>query len=111
MKAFAMTLGLKDEAGVVDRYREHHRAAWPEVVEALRGIGISKLKIFLHGRRLFMYLEAPDGFDPGRDFPRYVTTDRVREWDELMKTFQEPVPGAAPGEWWAGMAEVFDLDW
>ena len=34
-----------------------------------------------------------------------------REWDELMRGFQEPVPGAKPGEWWAGMEEVFDLDW
>ena len=111
MKSFAMTLNLKEEAGVVDKYKEYHRAAWPEVLAALRGIGISKLKIFLHGRRLFMYLEASDAFDPGRDLPRYVTTERVREWDDLMATFQEPVPGAAPGEWWADMEEVFDIDW
>jgi len=69
------------------------------------------MKIFLHGRRLFMYLEASDDFDLARDFPRYMETRRAKEWDVLMRQFQEPVPGARPGEWWAAMEEVFDLDW
>jgi L-rhamnose mutarotase len=69
------------------------------------------MKIFLHGRRLFMYLEASDDFDIARDFGRYMSSERAQEWDALMREFQEPVPGAAPDEWWAPMEEVFDLDW
>ena len=111
MRAFAMTLGLKSGPGVVEEYTRHHRAVWPEVLAGLRGIGITKMKIFLHDRRLFMYLEAGDDFDPERDFPRYMDNPRAKEWDELMRGFQGPVPGAKPGEWWAGMEEVFDLDW
>ncbi len=111
MKSFAMTLNLKDDPAIIQQYREYHRAVWPEVLKGLRGIGITRMKIFLHGRRLFMYLEAPDSFDPRRDFPRYMTDRRARQWDELMRTFQEPVPGATAGEWWAPMEEVFDLDW
>ena len=111
MKSFALTLGLRSGPGVVDEYNAYHRAVWPEVLEGLRGIGIAKLKIFLHERRLFMYLETGDDFDPARDFPRLMEDPRGREWDELMRGFQEPVTGAKPGEWWAGMEEVFDLDW
>ena len=111
MKSFGMTLNLKDDPDVIDKYKEHHRAVWPEVIAALKGIGITRMDIFLKGRRLFMYLEAGDDFDPGRDFPRYMESARAREWDELMRTFQEPVPGAKPGEWWASMEKVFDLDW
>jgi L-rhamnose mutarotase len=110
MKSVAMTLDLKDDAATIERYKEYHRAVWPEVVEGLRAIGISKMKIFLLGRRLFMYFEAPDDFEAGRDFNRYMALRRAKEWDELMSTFQEPVPEAAHGEWWAEMAEVFDLD-
>ena len=110
MKSYAMALDLKDDPGVVEKYTEYHRAVWPEVVAGLRGVGISKMKIFLHGRRMFMYLEAPDHFDLSRDFIRYAKSERAGEWDALMRGFQEPVPGAAPGEWWAPMEEVFDLD-
>ena len=111
MKAFAMTLALKSGPGVVVEYTRQHRAVWPEVLQGLRGIGITKMKIFLHDHRLFMYLEAGDDFDPARDFPRYMDDPRAKKWDELMRELQEPVPGVKPGEWWAGMEEVFDLDW
>ena len=111
MKAFAMTLNLKDAPDVVERYKEYHLAVWPEVLDGLCGIGVSEMKIFLQGRRLFMYLGTGDDFEPSRDFLRYMATDRAREWDELMRTYQERVPEAAPDEWWAEMEEVFDLDW
>ena len=111
MKSFAQALDLKDSPGVVERYKEYHRAVWPEVIAGLKGIGITKMKIFLRGRRLFMYLEAPDDFDLARDFGRYMTSERAQEWDALMREFQKPVPGAAAGEWWAPTEEVFDLDW
>lgn len=111
MKSFGMVLNLKDDASLIEDYKEYHRAVWPEVLGALRGIGIERMKIFLHGRNLFMFLETRDDFDLATDFPRYMDTPRAKEWDELMSVFQEPVPGAKPGEWWVAMEEVFDIDW
>lgn len=110
MKSYAMTLDLQDDTEVIERYKEYHRAVWDEVLDGLRSLGISKMKIFLHGSRLFMYLETPDEFDLERDFQRYTeASPRAAEWDALMREFQTPVPGAESGEWWAAMEEVFDL--
>ena len=110
MKSYAMALDLRDDAEVIERYVEYHRAVWDEVLDELKSIGISKMKIFLHGSRLFMYLEVPDDFDLERDFQRYTeASPRAAEWDALMREYQVRVPGAKPGEWWAGMEEVFDL--
>lgn len=110
MRSFAMALDLRDDAAVIEQYKEYHRAVWDEVLEGLRSIGIAKMKIFLHGRRLFMYLEAQDDFDLARDFPRYMSmSPRAAEWDALMREFQTPVPGAEPDDWWAEMEEVFSL--
>jgi L-rhamnose mutarotase len=106
-----MTLALRDDAALVERYKEHHRHVWPEVVARLREIGILELQIFLLGRRLFLWFEAVDGFDPERDFARLDEDERYREWDALMRTMQEPVPEARPGDWWAPMELVFDLAW
>ena len=111
VKSYAMTIKLKDDADVIAKYKEYHRNTWPAVLEGLRRIGVSNMKIFLHGRRMVMYLEAADDFDLERDFPRYMESPRAQEWDALMRDFQEPVPEAAPGEWWAPMEEVFDLNW
>ena len=111
MKSFAMTLDLKNDPENIERYKQYHRGVWPEVTEALRGIGIKKMKIFLHGHRMFMYLEAPDSFDLARDFQRYTENPRGQEWDAMMRGFQQQAPGASPNEWWSAMEEVFDIDW
>ena len=111
MKSLSMTLNLKNDAGIIEKYKEYHKAVWPEVVDDLRKIGVSKMKIFLSGRHLFMYLEVPDDFDLTRDFPRYMESPRAREWDALMRGFQQRVPEASSGEWWSSMEEVFDIDW
>ncbi len=111
MKYYAQTLNLKDDPQVIEKYKEYHRHVWPEVLTGLKKIGITRMKIFLKGRRLFMYMETKDSFQVERDFPRYIETNpRAREWDQLMRTFQEPVPEARPGEWWSPMEEVFDLE-
>ena len=111
MKSFAMALNLKDDPRTIRTYKEYHRAVWPEVLQGLRGIGISKMKIFLLGRRMFMYFEAGDDFDPKRDFQQYQATERAREWETLMRGLQERVDEAEPDDWWAPMEEVFDLEW
>ena len=109
MQTYGMTLMLKDDEEVVERYRRYHRDAWPEVIVRLREVGIAEMRIYLLGRRLFMYMEAIDGFAPQRDFPKLAEDARYREWDELMRGLQQPAPEARAGEWWAPMEEVFDL--
>src|SRR5260370_1404754 len=84
-----MTLMLKDDQDIIDRYRRYHRDAWPEVIVRLREVGIVEMRIYLVGRRLFMYMEAVDGFAPERDFPKLAEAAPYREWDELIDGHQE----------------------
>jgi L-rhamnose mutarotase len=111
MQSYGFTLMLKDDEEIVARYKDYHRNAWPEVIARLREIGITEMRIYLLDSRMFMYMEAESGFDPQRDFPKLNEVPRYREWDELMRTLQERAPEARPGEWWAAMEEVFDLNW
>jgi L-rhamnose mutarotase len=111
LKRYAQTLNLKDDPTIIDRYVQHHRAAWPEVERGLRAIGIKQMRIWRLGRRLFMVMETDDAFDPESDFARYMESDpRIREWQTLMESLQEPVAEARPGEWWAEMELVFTLN-
>ncbi len=110
MKSFAQALDLKSDPALIAAYRRHHEAVWPEVCEALRAIGITKMKLFLLGTHLFMYYEAPDSFEPGRDYQAYAANPKAAAWDALMRGFQQRVPEARPGEWWAEMELVFDLE-
>lgn len=111
MKTFAQALDLVDDADAIRAYEEYHRAVWPAVLAALRGIGIERMEIFRVGTRLFMYFSAPDSFDPERDFQGYTEAARCEEWDELMRQYQRRVPAASEGEWWTPMVRVFDTEW
>lgn len=109
MKCYGLAINLRDDPGVIERYKEHHRQVWPEVLENARGLGILKTRIFLIGRRLFMYIETDDSFEFGRAFAAPgEEAARLREWDELMRGLQERAPEAQADEWWAQMELVHE---
>jgi len=43
MQSYGMTLMLKDDEDIVERYRRYHRDAWPEVIARLREVGIVEM--------------------------------------------------------------------
>ncbi len=110
MQTYGMTLLVKDDPAAIESYKRHHRNAWPEVIAHLHEIGVREMRIYLVGRRLFMYMETVQGFDPGQDFPKLNSDPVYRRWDELMRALQEPAPEAGPGDWWTPMEEVFNLN-
>jgi L-rhamnose mutarotase len=109
VKGFGLTLNLKDDSRVIASYKQHHRNVWPEVEASLRRVGIRRMKIFLSGRRLFMYMEVAEDFDPSTYVARYLEEPKAVEWENLMKPLQETVPEAKPGEWWALLEPIYEL--
>ncbi|KYQ92820.1 hypothetical protein DLAC_05405 [Tieghemostelium lacteum] len=109
MKSFAQALDLKDDKELIEEYKKYHKHVWPEVINALKTVGIEKMKIFLLGNHLFMYYETNDSFD---GFQNYTNlTPKANEWDNLMRKFQQKVKEAKESDWWTPMEEVFDLNW
>jgi len=105
-----MTVSLKDEPGLIEKYEQYHADPWPEVVEGLERCGMRRIFIYRFERRLFMFMEVPDDFELERDMPKYMEHPKAKEWDELMRTFQEPVEGAPQDDTWVLMNEVFALE-
>lgn len=110
LKTFGLTINLRDDPELIEKYKEYHRNVWPETEQALKAVGITAMKIFLLGRSMFMYIETVDDFVVERDFLKYLEQDpKCREWDDLMRTFQEKVSEAKADEWWAMMEQVYEL--
>ena len=110
MQQFGLTLELKDDPEIIAKYKEHHAKPWLEPLQGAKDVGVVDMKIFLLGTRMFMYLTTVDDFVPERDFARYMEQNtKAREWDDLMRTFQQKVPEAKEDEWWATMELVFDM--
>src|SRR5262245_42849964 len=88
MNSHCFTIRLRDDDAVA-RYKEFHRAVWPEIAGpggALEAIGVKTMQIFfMKPYTLCMYVEGDEGFEPVRDFTRANDLDpRVKEWDDIM---------------------------
>jgi L-rhamnose mutarotase len=110
MTRHLLLVHLRDDPAAIAAYREHHRHVWPEVVKSLRSAGVERMEIHLLGRTAVMTIDLADGLDIHRVFMEHRSSSpRVVEWEQLMKSLQEPSPDAGPGEWWAQMEPVFRL--
>jgi len=69
---------------------------------------------FFEERRTGLMLPMPEKLHADHfDFAAKATADaqnpKVEEWEQLMWTFQQPLPFAAPGEKWMLMKKIFTL--
>jgi L-rhamnose mutarotase len=109
-KRYCLTLDLKDDPKLIAEYKHHHEKVWPEITKSIQDAGIVGLEIYLLGTRMFMVMEVNEHFS----FEAKRKTDnenpKVREWEELMWKFQQPLPSAKPGEKWQLMEKIYELE-
>jgi L-rhamnose mutarotase len=110
MRRYCLTLDLKDDPELIQEYRRRHEQVWPEITESIRNSGMVDMEIYLLGTRMFMIIEAGDGFSFAAKAEADRNDPRVQEWEELMWKFQQPLPQAKPGEKWILMEQIFKLD-
>jgi L-rhamnose mutarotase len=109
MKRYCLTLDLKDDPELIKEYEEHHKRVWPEIIESIKHAGIEQMEIYRHGTRLFMIMEVNDGFSFEKKREADSSNPKVREWEELMWQYQQPIADAAKGEKWILVKKIFEL--
>jgi L-rhamnose mutarotase len=111
VRVMGFALDLVEDPAMIAEYERHHERIWPELVHAMKAIGVLQQQIFRSGSRLFMIIEVPDDFVWDERFGTYIaSTPKAAEWDRLMRKLQRPVPAAKPGEWWSQMSEIYNLN-
>ena len=109
MQRHCLTLDLKNDPELIAAYKAHHQKVWPEIIESIRGSGITNMEIYLLGNRLMMVIEANDDFSFEKKTEMDADNERVQEWEKLMWEYQQALPMAQPGEKWMLMEKIFDL--
>jgi L-rhamnose mutarotase len=112
MKRYGSVIGLRDEK--LEAYKTLHAAVWPDVLTMIEACHISNYSIFLRrmpdGRLyLFSYFEDT-GADFAADMARMAADPTTQKWWGICSPCQQPLSDRDPGEWWAGMEEVFHAD-
>lgn len=107
MKRYCLALDLKEDASLIAAYEQHHRNVWPEIIQSLQDSGILHLEIYRVANRLFMILETDDDFTFEQKNALDAANPRVQQWEQLMWTYQQALPGAKAGEKWRLMERIF----
>jgi len=110
-KRFCATLDLKDNPELISQYRKYHSPGthWPEIARGIRSVGILDMQIYLIGNRMFMIAQTAPDFQWDRQMQKLSTLEKQKDWEILMKNFQQALPGTHEVKWEL-MEKVFDLD-
>ena len=98
---------LRIRSGCIEAYEEAHKRVWPELLQLLKNVGISKYSIFRHGTDLFLYMHVEDFERAWSELEKDGVNQR---WQQQMKPLFEPLTDLQPGERFPMMREVFYLE-
>jgi L-rhamnose mutarotase len=100
---------LKVKADKLEEYKQHHKAVWPEMLEALSRTGWHNYSLFMRDDGLlFGYFETPESFQSALD--GMSKEDVNARWQEFMAPYFEDLGGKHADEGMLQLEEVFHLD-
>jgi len=108
-KRYCLALDLKNDPVLIEAYELHHRQVWPEIVKSIRDAGIAGMEIYRVENRLFMIMETEPGFSFEKKAKADLANKKVQEWERLMETYQQFLPGTGENEKWRLMERIFSL--
>jgi len=107
MQRFGQVIKLiPEKAG---EYIKYHKAVWPGVLNKIKECHISNYSIYFKDNWLFAYFEYT-GNDFEGDMNKMARHEETQRWWDVVKPLMDPLDTRQPGEFWAGMEEVFHLD-
>jgi L-rhamnose mutarotase len=110
-KRYCKTLMLKDDPQLIEEYKKVHApgAAWPEITQGMKEVGIIDMEIYLLGNRLFMIMDTVPDFDHERAMDQLAGKPRQSEWEAYVSRFQQTSAEATADEKWQLMERIYKL--
>lgn len=112
-KRFCKSLSLKDDPQLIEAYKKVHApgAAWPEITQGMREVGITDMEIYLSGNQLFMIMDTVADFDHDKAMAELATKPRQSEWEAYVSEFQQSSAQASAKEKWQLMERIYKIGW
>lgn len=111
-KRYCKTLKLQNDPQLIEDYKKVHAAgaAWPEITQGMKEVGILDMEIYLLGNTLFMIMDTVPDFDHDQAMEELATKPRQGEWEAYVSRFQQTSAEASADEKWQLMERIYKLD-
>jgi L-rhamnose mutarotase len=111
-KRYCKTLLLEDKPELIEAYKKAHApdAAWPEITNGMRDVGILDMEIYIDGNRLFMIMDTVPEFDHNSAMTELAEKPRQREWEIFVSQFQKTGRIVTADEKWRLMERIYSLE-
>jgi L-rhamnose mutarotase len=111
-KRYCKTLQLENDPALIEEYKKIHAmgAAWPEITQGMKEVGIIDMEIYLAGTTVFMIMDAAKDFDHVEAMKKLAALPRQGEWEAFVSKYQKCSTRASAEEKWQLMERIFKLD-
>lgn len=111
-KRYCKSMELCNDPSLIEAYKKAHAkgAAWPEISQGMKEVGIIDMEIYLLGTRLFMIMDTGADFDNDIAMAELALKPRQGEWEAYMSGFQNTSAEATAGQKWQLMERVYKMD-
>lgn len=100
---------IRVKPDTIGEHKKLHANPWPGSIAIIQAFNIRIDSIYHKGDHLYSYFEYC-GDDFAQHMAKMAADPVTQQWWALTEPCQEPVDDRQPGEWWAGMEEVFHCD-
>ncbi|OFY66648.1 MAG: L-rhamnose mutarotase [Bacteroidetes bacterium RBG_13_43_22] len=111
IKRYCKTLSLHPDPEIIRQYKAVHAkgAAWPEITQGMKEVGILDMEIYINDNQLFMIMELPLDLDHDAVMAELVNKPRQAEWEAYVSKFQKTSSDTSANEKWKVMERIYKL--
>ncbi len=111
-KRFCKTMELRNDTLLIEAYKKAHAkgAAWPEITQGMKEVGILDMEIYLLGTKLFMIMDTVADFDHDKAMAELAGKPRQSEWEAYVSQFQNTSAEATADQKWQIMERIFKME-
>lgn len=111
-KRYCKTMELLNDSALIEAYKKAHAkgAAWPEITQGMKEVGIIDMEIYLFGTRLFMIMDTTADFNHDKAMNELAMKPRQSEWEAHMAQFQDSSAEATANQKWQLMERIYKMD-
>ena len=111
-KRYCKTLKLENNQDLIAEYKKVHAlgAAWPEITQGMKDVGIIDMEIYIAGTQLFMIMDTIADFDHDKAMTKLAKMPRQSEWEAYVSRFQKTGSDASADEKWRLLERIYEME-